>query len=232
MSESRCWGVIPAAGSGSRMAAGLPKQYLEVAGKPLIRHALEALLQLPDIAGVCVAVQAGDHRARALASEPRTRLIRGGATRADSVLAALEALAEQAAPEDWVLVHDAARPCLSQDDLQCLVERVGATATGALLALPVVDTLKRVDAQGRVQATVPRADLWRAQTPQMFRLGELKLALERALAAGVEVTDEASAMEWAGHPVQVVAGDPRNIKVTVPADLALARLYLTEAATA
>lgn len=214
------------------MAADLPKQYLEVAGKPLICHALEALLRLPSIVGVCVAVQADDDRGQVLARAPRVWLTSGGATRAESVLAALRALTGRASPEDWVLVHDAARPCLSTDDLQRLVERVRCSGTGALLALPVVDTLKRVDAHGYVQATVPRSDLWRAQTPQMFRLGELQSALEGALAAGVEVTDEASAMELAGHPVQVVPGNPRNIKVTVPADLALARLYLTEAATA
>lgn len=232
MSESRCWGVIPAAGSGSRMAADLPKQYLEVAGKPLIQHALEALLQLSEIAGVCVAVSADDPRAGVLARDPRVWLSTGGATRADSVLGALRSLAERASGRDWVLVHDAARPCLATDDLRRLVDSARSNETGALLALPVVDTLKRVNGHGQVQATVSRSDLWRAQTPQMFRLGELWSALEGALEAGVEVTDEASAMEWAGHRVQVVPGNPRNIKVTVPADLALARLYLTEAAEA
>lgn len=228
MTESHCWGVIPAAGSGTRMGAELPKQYLELAGKPLIRHALDALLQAPEIAGVMLAVQPDDSRAESLAGLPRTRLTSGGERRADSVLAALRALAPQAGDSDWVLVHDAARPCLSPEDLRRLMSAVRDTGRGGLLAQAVVDTLKRVDDAGQVIATVPRDGLWRAQTPQMFRLGELRDALERALAAGVEVTDEASAMEWAGHPVQVVPGDPRNIKVTVPADLALAHLYLTE----
>lgn len=229
MNSPRCWGVIPAAGSGSRMGADLPKQHLEVAGKSLLRHALDALLADADIAGVMLAVAPDDPRARALAQFPGVALTCGGAQRAESVLAALRALAGLADDEDWVLVHDAARPCLAAPDLQRLVSVVQTSGIGGLLAEPVVDTLKRVDASQRVQATVSRAGLWRAQTPQMFRLGSLRDALAAALAEGVEITDEASAMEWTGHPVQVVPGSPRNIKVTVPADLALAELYLTGA---
>lgn len=231
MSDTRCWGVIPAAGVGARMASELPKQYLQVAGKPLLRHALDRLLAEPAIAGVMLAVQPGDRRAQSWSRLERTWLTSGGELRADSVLAALRALGERAGERDWVLVHDAARPCLAAADLRRLMAAVRSEGVGGLLAEPVVDTLKRVDEQGRVLGTVAREGLWRAQTPQMFPLGQLRTALEAAIAAAVPVTDEASAMEWAGHPVQVVAGSPRNIKVTVPADLELAALYLGETDT-
>lgn len=226
MSEPRCWGVIPAAGTGSRMAAETPKQYLEIAGKSVLRHALDRLLAEPAIAGVMLAVRRGDRQAESCRHLDRTWLTPGGEQRADSVLGALHALGELAGEEDWVLVHDAARPCLAGADLRRLMAAVRSGGVGGLLAEPVVDTLKRVDDDGRVLGTVARTGLWRAQTPQMFTLGRLRDALEGALAAGVGVTDEASAMEWAGHPVQVVPGSPRNIKVTVPADLELAALYI------
>ncbi len=226
----RCWGVIPAAGVGSRMAASRPKQYLEIGGKSLLQHSLDALLAITAVEAVVVALGAGESPPGWL-DDPRVRLAVGGARRADSVLAALRVLQEFAHEEDWVLVHDAARPCLSPADGERLVVRVLSTGTGALLAEPVVDTVKRVDASGRVLGTVDRSDLWRAQTPQMFRLGELASALERALETGSPITDEASAMEQAGHPVAVVQGAARNLKVTVPEDLALAGFYLGERTT-
>lgn len=229
--EARCWGVIPAAGVGARMAASLPKQHLQVVGKSLLQHSIDALLAIAAVESVVVALRADDPRASALRAVPRVRLAVGGARRADSVLAALRLLQEIAQPDDWVLVHDAARPCLSPADGERLVAAVLASGTGALLAEPVVDTLKRVAADGRVLGTVDRSELWRAQTPQMFRLGELADALERALRAGAAITDEASAMEWAGHPVAVVPGSSRNLKVTVPEDLALAEFYLGEPIT-
>ena len=229
--EALCWGVIPAAGVGTRMAVSLPKQHLEVSGKSLLQHSLDALLAIAAVESVVVALSADDPRASALRAVPRVRLAVGGARRADSVLAALRSLQEIAQQDDWVLVHDAARPCLSPADGERLVATVLASGTGALLAEPVVDTLKRVAADGRVLGTVDRSELWRAQTPQMFRLGELTDALERALRAGAAITDEASAMEWAGHPVAVVPGSSRNLKVTVPEDLALAEFYLGEPIT-
>lgn len=224
--EARCWGVIPAAGVGARMAAAVPKQHLEVGGKSLLQHSLEALLAIAAVESVVVALGVNDSRVPTLRGLPRVHLAIGGARRADSVLAALRVLQEFAEADDWVLVHDAARPCLAPADGGRLVAAVLASGTGALLAEPVVDTIKRVDGDGRVLETVDRSELWRAQTPQMFRLGELLAALELALAAGVAITDEASAMEWAGHPVAVVPGSSRNLKVTVPADLALAAFYL------
>lgn len=227
---ARCWGVIPAAGIGARMAGEQPKQFLEIAGKSLLQHSLDALLAIAAVEAVVVALGAGDAWAPALPCS-RVRLAVGGARRADSVLAALRALQEIAHEDDWVLVHDAARPCLLPADGERLVAAVLASGSGALLAEPVVDTIKRVDADGRVLGTLDRSELWRAQTPQMFRLGELAAALDRALRAGVPITDEASAMEWAGHPVAVVPGSTRNLKVTVPDDLALAAFYLGQSIT-
>jgi len=224
--EARCWGVIPAAGVGARMAAAVPKQHLEVGGKSLLQHSLDALLAIAAVESVVVALGVNDSRVSTLRGLPRVHLAVGGARRADSVLAALRVLQVFAEQDDWVLVHDAARPCLAPADGGRLVATVLASGTGALLAEPVVDTIKRVDGNGRVLGTVDRSELGRAQTPQMFRLGELLGALELALAAGVAITDEPSAMEWAGHPVVVVPGSSRNLKVTVPEDLALAAFYL------
>lgn len=222
----RCWGVIPAAGSGSRMAASCPKQFLEIDGVSLLRHSLRALLACDAVVGVVVALPAADLRAGELAREHRVEVVSGGARRADSVLAALQQLQKIANEADWVLVHDAARPCVPVADIRRLIAQVTRSDSGALLAQPVVDTIKQADATGQVCATLDRTRLWRAQTPQMFRLGELQAALADALDAGVEVTDEASAMEWAGHPVQLVAGSARNLKVTVAEDLQLAAWYL------
>jgi len=212
------------------MAADRPKQYLEIGGRPLLEHSLSALLLHRAIRGVTVALQPDDAYAKEvdLLADPRVERVTGAAERSGSVLAALTDLATRAADTDWVLVHDAARPCLGAQELDRLIAAVVDSGCGGLLAEPVVDTLKRADAGSRVAATVDRSGLWRAQTPQMFRLGELRAALAAALAAGIAVTDEAAAMEWAGHPVQLVRGSPANLKVTVADDLALAAWYLRE----
>lgn len=228
VSAQACWGVLPAAGIGSRMASELPKQYLQVAGATLIEHSLRALLGCADLTAVVVALHAADSRADALAvfDDPRVQRVTGGAQRSDSVLAALDAVLQQAAPEDWVLVHDAARPCVRVTDIDRLITSVRASGTGGILAEPIVDTVKQAGAQALVQRTLDRSGLWRAQTPQMFRLGELYQALLLARSRNQPVTDEASAMEMAGYPVQLVAGPARNLKVTLPADLQLAGWYL------
>lgn len=211
------------------MGGDVPKQYLEIGGITLLEYSLRALLANPCILGACVALHADDARAQgiALMADPRVARTTGRAQRSGSVLAALEAL-DAAGDDDWVLVHDAARPCVRAADIESLIETVTASGCGGLLAEAVVDTVKRADSQGRVNATLPREGLWRAQTPQMFRLGELRAAIESAHAQGEEVTDEAAAMELAGHPVQVVPGSRANLKVTVPADLPLAALYLDQ----
>jgi 2-C-methyl-D-erythritol 4-phosphate cytidylyltransferase len=212
------------------MGSALPKQYIEVAGATLCEHSLRALLACDRLTAVVVALHSEDTRASKLAllADPRVQQVSGGAQRSDSVLAALEALWSQAAPDDWVLVHDAARPCLQLADLNRLIDRVIDSGIGGILAEPIVDTVKQAGADGLVAATLDRNTLWRAQTPQMFRLCELRDALLQAVEQGLAVTDEASAMEMAGHPVQLVPGSPRNLKVTRPADLQLAAWYLEE----
>ena len=223
-----CWAVVTAAGIGSRMGGDLPKQYLELAGATVLEHSLRALLASDRISGVVVALHPQDERAAQLPvmSDPRIHTTEGGEQRSDSVLAGLDALAPVAGESDWVLVHDAARPCLSLADLETLIDRVLGDGVGGILAEPVVDTVKLADANGLVQRTLDRDSLWRAQTPQMFRLDALRNALQAAREQGKAVTDEASAMELAGEPVQLVAASSRNLKVTVPADLDLAALYL------
>jgi 2-C-methyl-D-erythritol 4-phosphate cytidylyltransferase len=225
---SSIWGVIPAAGSGRRMASEVPKQYLEVAGATLLEHTVEALLACPDLRGVVVVLDPTDRRADSVTSlsDPRVMRVAGGAERADSVLAGLEALAEYAGEDDWVLVHDAARPCLPVEVVKELIDVVIASGEGAILAQRMTDTVKKVNRRGYIKKTVDRESLWRAQTPQMFRLEELRATLGAALAAGEPMTDEAMAMEQAGFPVRVIEGPASNIKVTVPADLKLAKVFL------
>jgi len=225
---SSIWAIVPAAGSGRRMAAEVPKQYLNVAGLPILEHTLRLLLSCPDIRGLVVVLDPSDRRADSLESlsDPRVGRASGGAERADSVLSGLKVLEAEAGWDDWVLVHDAARPCLPLADLKRLIDYVEQHQVGAILAQPSVDTMKRVNGKGRVAKTLDRNKIWRAQTPQMFRLRDLHDALSACLAAGLEITDEANAMELQGHKVQVVEGPACNIKVTVPEDLALAALYL------
>jgi 2-C-methyl-D-erythritol 4-phosphate cytidylyltransferase len=227
-SQERCWAVVPAAGIGTRMDSGLPKQYLEIAGVTIVEHSVKALLASQRVHGVVVALHADDSRASELPvfKDKRVQCVSGGAQRSDSVLAALAALLVQGELDDWVLVHDAARPCLQLADLRRLIDRVCASDIGGILAEPMVDTVKQAGDDDRVLRTLDRRRLWRAQTPQMFRLGPLYAALEGAKKQGLSITDEASAMELAGHPVQLIMGSPRNLKVTLPADLELAAWYL------
>ena len=223
------WAVIPAAGRGMRFGGDIPKQYLEAAGKPLIAHALDALLSHERIEGVVVALAADDARWpgwTSLHGKPVLRCI-GGGERADSVLAALHALPAELAGDALVLVHDAARPNLRASDIHRLADAASNCEDGAILAAPVRDTLKRAGADSRIAATEPRERLWRALTPQAFRRAPLTLALERARVDGVVVTDEAMAMERMGARPMLVEGREDNIKVTTPADLMLVEFLLT-----
>ncbi len=228
MPAQRYWAAIPAAGSGTRMGAALPKQYLPLRGLPLIAHSLALFCAHPAIRGVVVALSADDPHWSTLsvARDQKVSITIGGAERCQSVLAALARLLQTADPQDWVLVHDAARPCLRRSDLDHLIARCSTHPVGGLLALPVRDTMKRADAEGTVLETVSRVNLWQALTPQMFRIGRLSDALEAALVQGRLVTDEAEAMELSGLSPRLVEGRPDNIKVTLPRDLALAELYL------
>jgi 2-C-methyl-D-erythritol 4-phosphate cytidylyltransferase len=187
------------------------------------------LLACAAIDKVVVVLQPDDPYAQALPllRDERVLLASGGLERSDSVLGGLARLASEAHEDDWILVHDAARPCLAASDLERLLSTVVSTGTGGLLAEPMRDTVKRTDERAYVTATIDRQGLWRAQTPQMFRLGQLRAALEQARQSGFTVTDEAMAMEQAGFPVQLVEGSPANIKVTVPDDLILAEFYLS-----
>jgi 2-C-methyl-D-erythritol 4-phosphate cytidylyltransferase/2-C-methyl-D-erythritol 2,4-cyclodiphosphate synthase len=217
---------MPAAGSGRRFGSATPKQYFPLAGRSVIEHALAPFIADVHCRGIVVALDAADEIFVSLevAGEPRVAHVVGGARRCDSVRAALGAI--EAADDDWVLVHDAARPCLSRADLDALLATLSADAVGGLLAAPQSDTLKLADEFQRVQKTPPRDGLWRALTPQMFRLGLLRQALHAANAAGREPTDEAQAIEWLGHAPKLVAGSPANVKVTTPADLQLAAAIL------
>lgn len=216
------WAVIPAAGVGSRMRADRPKQYLSLAGKSILEHTLDCFLDHPRLKGVVVSLAADDPYwpELACARDPRIHRAPGGRERADSVFNALQTLDELGAePTDWVLVHDAARPNLARSDLDNLLMTLALDPVGGLLAVPARDTLKRADADGRVSQTVDRSVIWQAYTPQMFRLEPLRHALADAQDAGVTITDESSAMEWAGLSPRLIEGRGDNLKVTRPEDL-------------
>lgn len=244
MSESpRYWCVVPAAGVGKRMALNHPKQYLTLSDKTVCEHTLQRLLEVSHIEKIVVCLGKNDGYWSSLecAHHPRVMTTLGGAERCDSVLNGLMYLQSQtpAKPNDWVLVHDVARPCVRASDIENLIAQCTLSGQGGILATPVRDTLKRVNVADRhpadngspptnIAQTVDRTDLWQALTPQMFRLAELQHALAAALAAGATVTDEASAMEWQGVSPLVIAGNPDNIKITHPDDIRLATLFLEQ----
>jgi 2-C-methyl-D-erythritol 4-phosphate cytidylyltransferase len=218
--------IVPAAGSGSRMGGTLPKQYWPLHGRPLLWFAIETLARVERIDSVRVVLAPQDqewarHDWSALGPKVQPLYV-GGATRAQSVTQALAAMQGEVTPDDWVLVHDAARACLSSTHVTALIETLADDPVGGLLAVPVADTMKRADAQGRVADTVSREGMWQAQTPQMFRCGML---LE-ALRASPGVTDEAGAIEAMGLSPRLVAADATNFKVTYPHDFALAERLL------
>ncbi|KAF0802295.1 4-diphosphocytidyl-2C-methyl-D-erythritol synthase [Alcanivorax xiamenensis] len=221
------YAVVPAAGVGARMGASLPKQYLTLEGRTLAEHTLQRLLAFAPLSGVVVAVAEGDPwwprlslNGMSLHDHPRIRTVTGGASRAESVRAGLQAVLEQT-PDAWALVHDMARPLVRLSDIQKLLD--GVAEQGGILACPVVDTIKRADPGQCIDATVDRNLIWRALTPQLFPAA----ALAEALAVPDDaITDEASAMEARGWRPRLVAGNADNIKITVPEDLPLARFYL------
>jgi 2-C-methyl-D-erythritol 4-phosphate cytidylyltransferase len=224
------WAVVPAAGRGLRFGGDVPKQYLDVAGEPLIAHTLRALLAHPAVDGVVVALAADDTSWpgwQTFAGRPILACV-GGDARADSVLAGLAMLPEGVRADDFVLVHDAARPNLRLEDLEQLLERGRNDPVGAILAAPVHDTLKRAGDDGGIDGTEPRERLWRALTPQLFRRLQLTRALEAAQRDGVAVTDESMAMERQGLRPLLVEGAEDNFKITTPADLARFKFILTQ----
>jgi 2-C-methyl-D-erythritol 4-phosphate cytidylyltransferase len=224
------WAILPAAGIGRRMGATIPKQYLQLNGLTVIEHSLKLLSSLPQLKKITVAVHPDDEHWQKIelncfASEIVT--VVGGDERGQSVLNAL--LSIDASPDDWVLVHDAVRPCASLEDIQQLIKEVTESADychGAILATPISSTIKRVNQAHEIEETVAREKLWSALTPQLFPLKKLIQAMESAIARGLPITDEASAMEHFGYSVKVVPGSSHNIKITHQADLALAELIL------
>ena len=225
--EPRCFALLPCAGSGSRAGTALPKQYQVVAGQPMVRHTLAAFAAVPRIASVLVVVAPGDATLQPEGASVSIAAC-GGATRAGSVFNGLKALREQGATaQDWVLVHDAARCLVTPALIDALIDACLPDAVGGLLALPLPDTLKQATAGGRVAATIDREGKWLAQTPQMFRIGLLQEALAAHAATGFAgITDEASAIEAAGHAPLLVRGSAQNVKVTWPEDFALAEAVL------
>ena len=220
--------VVPAAGVGSRMKADRPKQYLQIHGKTILEHTVEKLLSHPQVSKIVVAVSDDDpyYPELPLNLNPRVIRVSGGTERADSVLSALDYIAQQQL-SDWVMVHDAARPCIQLSDIDKLISGAMTHDVGAILAAPVRDTMKR-GAQGQIEHTVDRVDLWHALTPQMFRSKPLRKILSEALQQGVSITDEASAFEWKGLSPALIAGRSDNFKITQPEDLALAEFYLSQ----
>lgn len=218
--------IVPAAGIGSRMQAECPKQYLTIGNKTILEHAVAALLRHPRVGRVIIVVAPDDRwfNALPLATDPRIVNVLGGSLRAESVLAGLHA----ASGAGWVLVHDAARPCLHPDDLSRLLTISQHSRIGGILASRVRDTMKRAaPGDTHIAHTVPREDLWHALTPQFFPLALLRDCLSRALSDGATITDEASALEYCGYRPLLVNARADNIKVTCPEDLALAEFYLT-----
>jgi 2-C-methyl-D-erythritol 4-phosphate cytidylyltransferase len=226
--SEKIWAIVPAAGVGKRMESDRPKQYLEIAGKTVIEQTLSRLLQANVFAAVAVAISREDPYWPNLpiAKHPDILTAPGGKERADSVLSGLRVLSAIASDNDWVLVHDAARPCITTTDIRLLIERLQKDDVGGILALSSHDTLKNVNGI-RILGTLDRTHIYRALTPQMFRYGMLKAALEAA-EGNPAVTDEASALELNGFQPKIVEGRPDNIKITRPEDLALAQFYLEQ----
>ena len=238
---TRIWAVVPAAGVGSRMNSAVPKQYLQLHGKTVLTLTLQRLLELPLLCRVVVAISAEELQSTdscwqqldlkeqlGLTDSPRMQVCAGADTRQGSVANALNALADQAHEDDWVMVHDAVRPCVRISDINALINAVQHHPAGGLLAAPVRDTLKLAQTeQASVQGTMDRRQIWAAFTPQMFRYGLLRKALQNALNTGMEITDESSAIEALNFSPLLIRGNPDNIKITHPEDLLLASAILT-----
>lgn len=231
MSGARIWAVVPAAGVGQRMQADRPKQYLPLLGKPILVHTVERLCNHPQVCGVVVCLSPEDRywdQVRPSLPELRDAVI-GGSQRMHSVFNGLKSLEADALAEDWVMVHDGVRPCLRDTDIDALISAIDdMSVVGAVLGLPITDTVKQTNGRGKVVETVPRESLWCAQTPQMFRLKALREALEQALVSGFKATDESAVMELVGKPPTMIVGNRDNIKITTRRDLRLAELYLKQ----
>jgi 2-C-methyl-D-erythritol 4-phosphate cytidylyltransferase len=222
------WFVVPAAGSGSRMQSTIPKQYLPLCNTTVLNQTLSRLLSVPDTSGIVLALAADDDyfSESCFYQHPQIHCVTGGKERSDSVLAALEFLRNKISGNDWVLVHDAARPCVTLDSIDSLKKELAHNNVGGILAIPVADTIKEVNSQNSILKTIDRSSLWQAQTPQMFRFDVLYSSLKKAQDQKQLITDEASAIELAGLSVKIISGRTDNIKITRPTDLDLAEFIL------
>jgi len=235
MSTTGIWVIVPAAGAGTRMGSSGPKQYLPLQGKTVLGVTLERLAKFPAIKGIFVGLSKDDAKWQHVADSLKGLPVEisgyiGGAERANTVLNGLKALSEIAEAGDWVMVHDAARPCVRHEDIEKLIRETIESDDGGILAMPIADTVKLTREDGRIDKTISRANLWRALTPQLFPIADLIKALDLALLEDAEITDEASAMEFIGAMPMCIQGHADNIKITYPADLALAELYLSQQA--
>jgi 2-C-methyl-D-erythritol 4-phosphate cytidylyltransferase len=230
--SEKIWAVVPAAGTGSRIGGEIPKQYLDLNGKKLIEHTLDRLANHPRIAGIVIAISGQDQYWNSIKLPDKAAVIdvEGGAERHHSVLNGLDKLSEMIAGNDWVLVHDAARPCIRREDITRLIDTVMDHPVGGILGVPAADTMKRVDEHNRIVDTVTRSGLWHAQTPQMFRLDQLVTAIRHAMDINAPITDEAGAIELQGLAPLMVEGHRDNIKITEPQDLMHAAIYLEQQA--
>jgi 2-C-methyl-D-erythritol 4-phosphate cytidylyltransferase len=225
-----CWAIIPAAGVGKRMGQDLPKQYLKLHDKYVLEYSIRLFSNNPLINGVVVVISDGDPYwgETGLDKIPKVMVTQGGVERCHSVQNGLKALKAHAGPEDWILVHDAARPCLDRADLDKMILALEEHPVGGILAIPTKDTMKRANDDGKVVETVNRENLWHALTPQMFRYSLLESAIDNAISNNILVTDEAQAVELYGKHPQLVEGKSSNIKITNSSDLVLAEYYLSQ----
>jgi 2-C-methyl-D-erythritol 4-phosphate cytidylyltransferase len=226
----RYWFVIPAAGIGARMNANKPKQYLLLADKTILEHTLQRILTMPNLSGIVVAISKEDvyWKSLSVSQNPLVHIVNGGEERAHSVLNGLDYLANKIAADDWVLVHDAARPCVTISNVKKLCDELAENDVGGILAIPVSDTLKQVVNKNEIQTTIDRRPLWQAQTPQAFRYKLLRDCLTQTLERNENITDESSAVELCGYVPRVVEGRTDNIKITRPDDLLLAEFILKQ----
>jgi len=223
------WAVIPAAGAGTRMGSDIPKQYLKLRDKYILEHTLQIFCRHEKIQGIVVVLAENDPYWGSLEIADNAKILTtvGGVERCHSVQNGLRQLAKTAGADDWVMVHDAARPCLRSADIDKLIDTLSSGADGGILATPVKDTIKRAGPANQIAETVDRHGLWHALTPQMFRLSKLVSALDEAISKKLLVTDEAQAMELSGEAPVIIQGHPDNIKITNPHDLPLAELFLS-----
>ncbi len=229
MINDKIWAIVPAAGFGQRMGMEVPKQYLEINDKAILEITLSKLLENKNIEQIVVCIAIDDERWPELeiSKNPKIKQTGGGSSRALSVMNGLSYIENLAEDEDWVLIHDAARPCLSQNLLNNLLNKLSDDQVGGILAVPVKDTLKVSDSSGTtIDKTLDRSQIWHAQTPQIFRYGLLKKAMHNALCSSLKITDESSAMEYAGHKIKLIESDSSNLKITTKDDLILAKYFL------